>query len=43
MEQAVTAYVTVLLLIKTIMYGFTTLITLVVMANLVNTIFTGIL
>lgn len=33
----------VMLLLKTVMYGFTALITLIVLANMINTIYTGVI
>ena len=42
MEEAVTVVKTVSLLLKTVMYGFTTLVTLIALANLVNIISTGV-
>ncbi len=43
MEQSLGAFKAVLVILKTVMYGFTTLITLIVLANMVNTISTGII
>lgn len=43
MSSALGAYKVVMLLIKTVMYGFSTLVTLIVLANMVNTISTGVI
>lgn len=43
MASALGAYKVVMLLIKTVMYGFSTLVTLIVLANMVNTISTGVI
>ena len=43
MEQSLSIMKAVMIILKTVMYGFTTLITLIVIANLVNTISTGVI
>ena len=41
LSEAVGAMKVVILILKTVMYGFTTLVTLIGLANMVNTIYTG--
>lgn len=43
LSSSMAAMSTVMLLLKTCMYGFTTLITMIALANMVNTIYTGII